>query len=251
MIQRKIYLEGELGERFGSEYTIHATTFQQALRCLDCNLEGFREYFISASDKGLNFIADIAGSPVTDERELLMQFREGDFVLSPAPAGSKSGGAKILAAIALAVITYGASTAITAGAEAAAVAVPAAAKAAINVGYALSVNLALTGIQEIMAPDPSVDNEQEESYLFQGAGQVSVEGDPVPILYGKLRVPGRPISVEISNRLTFRNVSSNQVDTNSDSQTDNGTSPGQDSNGETFQDSTDYQDYAPQDDFGL
>ena len=50
-----------------------------------------------------------------------------------------------------------------------------------------------------MAPDPSTDNQQDESYLFQGAGQTIVEGDPVPVLYGKLRVPGRPISFEVKN----------------------------------------------------
>jgi hypothetical protein len=51
-----------------------------------------------------------------------------------------------------------------------------------------------------MAPDPSVDSQQDESYLFQGTAQTAVEGDPVPIVYGKLRVPGRPISFEVRNR---------------------------------------------------
>ena len=50
-----------------------------------------------------------------------------------------------------------------------------------------------------MAPDPSVDNNQDESYLFQGTGQTLIEGDPVPVLYGKLRVPGRPISLQVRN----------------------------------------------------
>jgi hypothetical protein len=52
----------------------------------------------------------------------------------------------------------------------------------------------------MMAPDPSVDSQQDESYLFQGSNQNIIEGDPVPILYGKLRIPGRPISFEIKNQ---------------------------------------------------
>ena len=51
-----------------------------------------------------------------------------------------------------------------------------------------------------MSPDPSVDNQQDESYLFQGSSHTIIEGDPVPILYGQLRVPGRPISFEIKNQ---------------------------------------------------
>ena len=52
----------------------------------------------------------------------------------------------------------------------------------------------------MMAPDPSVDIQQDpEDYLFQGSGQNLVEGDPVPVLYGQLRIPGRPISFEIKN----------------------------------------------------
>ena len=56
----------------------------------------------------------------------------------------------------------------------------------------------MAGITQMMAPDPSVDTDQEQSYLFNGAEQNIIEGDPVPILYGKLRVPGQPISFEIA-----------------------------------------------------
>ena len=218
-MMRKIYLEGELGAKFGEVYPVKADTFADALRCLDCNLEGFREYFISAADKDINFVADIAGAPVQDERELLMIHREGDFVLTPLPAGSKSGGAKILAAIAITALTAGAGALVLSGGNVAAAGSVLATKGGFayslgtaagytagQVAIGLAVNLALTGVQQIMAPDPSVDNDQEESYIFQGSGQTAVEGDPVPILYGKLRVPGRPISFEASNSNIIRNT---------------------------------------------
>jgi hypothetical protein len=35
------------------------------------------------------------------------------------------------------------------------------------------------------------------NYLFSGGANNAVEGDPIPILYGELRVPGRPIAVDI------------------------------------------------------
>lgn len=216
MAMRSIYLEGELGQRFGERFPVNADTFADALRCLDCNLEGFRQYFIEAHEKNINFVANIAEAPVQDERELLMVYKEGDFVLSPLPTGAKSGAGKLLAAAALLVITggigfYASGAAAAAGSTSFGSAIATGLSAASGnffgqLAIGLAVNLALQGIQQIMAPDPSVDNDQEESYLFQGSGQTAIEGDPVPILYGKLRVPGRPISFESSSPRTITNI---------------------------------------------
>ena len=49
-----------------------------------------------------------------------------------------------------------------------------------------------------MAPDPAVDQDAPTNYLFSGGANNAVEGDPIPIMYGELRVPGRPISVDIA-----------------------------------------------------
>ena len=71
-----------------------------------------------------------------------------------------------------------------------------------NIGLGLGVNLALGGIQQMMAPDPSTDNQQDESYIFQGSKQNLVEGDPVPVLYGELRIPGRTVSFHTRSETT-------------------------------------------------
>ena len=66
----------------------------------------------------------------------------------------------------------------------------------LALGFA--ANLAIAGLQEMMAPDPSVDTQvNDEAYLFNGAQQNIQSGDPVPVLYGRLKVPGQPISFEI------------------------------------------------------
>ena len=112
------------------------------------------------------------------------------------PAGSKSGIGKILAAIVIIAAAYylgPLGTSLSNGLGFSLSAGQAWALAAVG------INLALTGIQQIMAPDASTDNQQDESYIFQGSGQTILEGDPVPVLYGKLRVPGRPISFEVKN----------------------------------------------------
>lgn len=194
---RKVYLEGEIGEKFGKEFEIQANSFGKVIQCLEVNFPEFRNYLIDCAEKGINFTCQVADKPIEDERELLLQYEEGDMIITALPAGSKSGIGKILAAavlITIGILTYGAGTAVGASAFMA--------KWGTVIGMSLitmGVSLGMAGIQQLMAPDPSVDNQQDESYLFQGSGQNILEGDPVPVLYGKLRVPGRPISFEVKN----------------------------------------------------
>lgn len=205
---RKVYLEGEIGEKFGREFDLGVDSFKDALQCLDCNFDGFRPYLIECAEKGVDFTFEVAGEAINDEMHLLLPVKEGDMTITAIPAGSKSGGAKVLAAVAIAVVSF-----YTFGAGGAALGTTAAEHGALasgvfsatnstiaSLGYTLAINLALSGIQQLMAPDPETDGETEESYLFNGSQQNIVEGDPVPVLYGELRVPGRPISFEILNR---------------------------------------------------
>jgi len=237
-MNRKVYLEGELGNKFGKEFTMNAKSFSDVFRCLECNYPEIRQYLIECEENNIGFVCEVAGTPLNSEAELLLQYNEGDMVVTPLPAGSKSGGAKILAAIAITMLTAGAAAALMpntmAAVGAAATGVPtystgfmSAFSSGANFGAALgaasqslagltalgvAVNLAMTGVNQIMAPDPSVDNDQDESYLFQGTGQTLIEGDPVPVLYGQLRVPGRPISTQVrGEKLTFMDYGINPI----------------------------------------
>lgn len=202
-MKRKVYLEGELGQKFGKEFTMNVSSFSEVIRCLDANFSHFKKYLIDSDEKGIGFICEVAGVPLQDERELLLKYSEGDMIITAVPAGSGKGIGKIIAGIVMVVITlktFGvAGTAYltgTGGSLGAAV--------GLVVGTSLGISLTMTGISEMLAPDPSTDNDQDESYLFQGTGQTILEGDPVPVLYGQLRVPGRPISTQVRNeRLNY------------------------------------------------
>jgi len=208
---RKVYLEGEIGEKFGREFSMGAKNIRDVFRCIDCNVPGLKQYLIECEEKGVGFTCEVAGKAIEDEEHLLLPIKEGDVVITAIPAGSKSGGAKILAAIAIAVLsfyTFGAAGAaagwggasVSAGTGAMGLTTAASANIAM-LGYTMAINLALTGIQQLMAPDPATDNQAgTENYLFNGSQQNIVEGDPVPVLYGELRIPGQPISFELLNR---------------------------------------------------
>ena len=218
-MNRKVYLEGEIGEKFGKEFSMPATSFSEVFRCLECNFPEVRKYLIDCEERNIGFVCEVAGTPLNSEAELLLEYKEGDMVISSIPAGSKSGGGKILAAVALIAIAVYAPQLLTYTGKAVGGYAPtvqgsmgAALSGAMGTGVqiatfatlSLGINLGLSGIQQLMAPDPGVDNDQDESYLFQGTGQTLIEGDPVPVLYGKLRIPGRPISVQVRNeRLNY------------------------------------------------
>ena len=98
-MKRKVILEGEIGDRFGREFTINADSFKDVVRCLNSNFPDFHKYLLEADEKDVGFTFQVGESALSDERELFLNYPEGAMVISALPAGSKSGGAKILAAI--------------------------------------------------------------------------------------------------------------------------------------------------------
>lgn len=226
---RKIYLEGELGAKFGNEYTMTVDSFSEVFRCLECNFSDFRKYLVSCDEKNIGFVCEVAGNPLNSEAELLLEYKEGDMIITPLPMGSKSGAGKILAAVAIMAAVVFVPHLMAGGLQGLGATISSAglgntmaagfyaSGTAGLVATTVAINLAMTGIQQMMAPDPSTDSDQDESYLFQGTGQTLIEGDPVPVLYGKLRVPGRPISLQVRNeRLNFYDAGGTWTDSPAD-----------------------------------
>jgi len=209
-MMRNVYLEGEMGERFGTGFQVNAPTVRDVLKCIDCNYPDLKLYLVDCHEKDIGFEVDVASNKLDYAEEMLMVLEEGDVTITPIPAGSKSGGAKILGAIALAALFLipggflltAATPSLAAGSIFAGSAAVAGTAASLTLPgmlvASLAINLAMTGLNQLMAPDPATDADQEQSYLFNGNQQNIIEGDPVPVLYGKLRVPGQPINFEVS-----------------------------------------------------
>ena len=41
---RKVYLEGEIADRFGSEFEMEVNSFADVMSCLNANFDDFRQY---------------------------------------------------------------------------------------------------------------------------------------------------------------------------------------------------------------
>ena len=201
-MMRNIYLEGEMGHKFGTGLSINAPTIKDVFSCLDANDSSFKSYLVECANNEIGFTIDVAGNQIDYDEELLMPFNEGDITITPVPQGSKGIG-KIIAAIVVivvanAIIPGGLGTAL-AGMTAKNATLGAILKGmAALTAIGIATSLAMAGIMEMFAPDPSTDKDGESSYLFNGAAQNIIEGDPVPVLYGKLRVPGQPVGFEMA-----------------------------------------------------
>jgi len=198
-MERKVYLVGDIGDRFGRTHSVHAESYSDVMKCIEANNPTLKKYLLEAHEAGVGFTLEIEGIAEEHEEDLLLPIKAGDITISAIPAGSKSGGAKIFAALVLAFFVLpmiGAGSFVGPGMTTMEGIGAAMATTGGKVTAMLALNLAMTGMQQLMAPDPSVD-EGPENYLFNGSGQNIQEGDPVPLLYGELRVPGRPVSVYI------------------------------------------------------
>ena len=182
---RKLYLTGDMGEKFGRVVEVAANSVQEVMQYLDANHAGLKKYLLDKTENQIGFKIQIADEYITDEKEVLLPLDKGDIIITPVPVGSKGVFKVIIGAILIAVAVL--SGGITGFLM----------YAMIGAG----LMLVMSGIMDLMVPDPATDAEgdQKEGYLFQGAEQSIPEGAPVPVLYGELRVPGKPISFDLRN----------------------------------------------------
>lgn len=177
-MMRNVYLQGELGERFGEKFTMEASSISDVMKCIEANDPSFKEFILECIDKNVDISIKAHDKDVSKD-ELLVPLEEGDITLCIVPSGSKKA-LKIV--LAIAIVIFAPQTLFF---------------------QTLAVNLALQGIAELTAPDPSVDKEEEGAtdYLFNGSQSTSKQNDPVPVLYGELRVPGKIADFHITNAL--------------------------------------------------
>jgi predicted phage tail protein len=209
-----VHLVGGIS-KFGEKWETSCRTIPDIFKLIDCQTPGFRQYMIDAADKGIEF--QIArGEDFIDENELLLSLGKEDIFITEVPAGQKGGSGKILAAVAIVALvaatggfggagifggggiqTVAGSTIGQAGTS---VQVATGLGTLGQVAVGVAINLALSGISQLMAPGPETDGSENESYLFNGPVNTVQQGVPVPVAYGELIVGGATISTSFSTQ---------------------------------------------------
>ena len=156
-MQRNVYLQGELGEKFGTKFVVNTDDYADIFRCINANRPDFLPYLRKCHEEDIGFILDTEEGELEHE-DLLVPAVKGDITIALVPAGSKKGITKILAAIAIIAVIYfsggfaglGAATA-PAGGYGFMVAAGGGLTITGSMTVLFAANLALAGIQQILS----------------------------------------------------------------------------------------------------
>ena len=210
----QVKLLGELGDKFGSDWTSESKSVRDVLKLIDCQVDGFKEYLQECHEKNIGFTIQ-NGEDFLDYTDLTLCRPKDTIIISAVPSGSGKGLGKIIAAIAVLTFLIMAPQHFVALAEGAKIAEGANLFATLNeagntlnaLGYftmSIGANLALMGLVEMTTPEAG-DMTSDPSFLFNGSNNSIEQGKPVPLLYGKMKIGGVPISQQF-NPLRIKNT---------------------------------------------
>lgn len=200
---RRIHLHGRLKRLFGGPFNLHVNSVHEAIRCLSANFHA--QKFDSEVVKGSYFVfigPGKKGEAWDEERLALLLPPQREIHIYPAPRGGKrSGLGKIIAGVALiglTVLSGGMSAPLFGG--------------ALGAGFTggtvalVGASLALSGVASLLTKPPKTPNmgnfespEERPSFLLSTPVNTSMEGSPIPIVGGRMRVGSLVISSGVSN----------------------------------------------------
>lgn len=187
---RKIYLYGDLEEKYGNEHSFECASLGEALRALNCAYNGFMN---SIKKDGLYTVyngSDIRDSNIVKQEDLALTNTEDDYHIVPVISGSKSqtSTAITFAVIGIALVGVGWGVGATIGYG-----------LLTNMAISMGAGMILSGISMLIAPTLK-DNgtpDEKSSFLFSSADNVSTQGGPVPLVYGRHRAGSTIISTSL------------------------------------------------------
>ena len=216
-----VYLKGDMGDRFGEKWSMNVSNAQDIFKLIECQRDGFKKYMLDCVENNIDFTVQ-RGEDLIDETELMLSLGEEDITVTPIPAGSKGNVGKLIAAALLIYTGYwmyqGAAMAGAGTTTAAQAAImeggPSAARTLLNAGInmgkagkflgytamAIGTSLGLTTVTQMLLPDANNDQE-DDSHLFSGPINSTVQGGAVPVLYGEMMVGGHTINASYTSSM--------------------------------------------------
>jgi predicted phage tail protein len=179
---RTIRLYGVLGARFGRVHRLAVSSTSEAMRALGVVLPGFRAFMARSRERGLTFAVFVGKQNIARD-ELEFPVGQDEIRVAPVLIGSKRGGLfQTILGAALVVVGVVAS---------------AYGQAWGTQLIGLGASMALGGVVQMLSPQTSglagtVDN--GTSYYFNGPVNSAAQGEPVPIVYGRMVVGSKVIS---------------------------------------------------------
>ena len=205
----EVKLLGELGRRFGRSYSFVASSPKEIISALSHQIAGFKDYLCDAHEKGIGFRLVDGDADGMAYEEVLMGCKQ--LVIAPIVTGGGAAGRILLgvALVALAFVSFGAGSAFAGFVAAGSKAALAGASVGFSLGsgilFNLGISLVLTGVASLLTPPVSEpkETERKDSFLFDRATELTTQGQPVPLLYGKFLAASPLI---ISSAITTQQV---------------------------------------------
>jgi predicted phage tail protein len=213
-----VKLMGEIGDKFGAEWDMNVSNFRDMLRLIDCQTEGFKEYLTDCAKKGIDFTIQNGEDLVEGTVDAMIAPPKNIVIITPVAAGA--GASDVFKVILGAILIYygagfvdGLFAESTAAAEAQVVAANSsfsgsqikATEAAAELKKIQTMNavatravqvvgttLGMSGVTGYLTPESP--SEAGKSYLYDGPENNTLQGAPVPLLYGRLLVGGSVIN---------------------------------------------------------
>lgn len=196
-----VYLYGHLGRRFGHRWRLEVSSPAEAVRGIMANRPEFRRYLTQHSTPGYQVF--IGPDPIADAQGLAYPVGRQAIKIVPVIAGAAKSpvigiiiGAVIIIASIVTFQYYG----IAPGVGAAAGTLTTTGSLAISAGF-IGAGLVIGGVSTLLAGQDKASTkeaaENTPSALFNGPVNTTVQGHPVPVGYGLLRVGSAVISAGI------------------------------------------------------
>jgi predicted phage tail protein len=202
---KTVKLYGHLGKMFGKKHVLNVHDSYDAIRALSANYPNFRHEF---AKQGRRYMVAVNKHLVQNNDELLLPANEIRFI--PVVGGAGNGVGQILIGAALVVASFYipgafAADATVIGADGMVGADGVFAGAGISAGtaslmagatFAFGASLALGGISKMLSQTPQTQQDSR-NYGFSGPVNNTSQGNPVPILYGRMIIGSQVISASI------------------------------------------------------
>lgn len=187
---KTIRLYGPMGVRFGRTHRFAVGSTAEAVQALCSQIPGFERYLTESKENGLTFAVFVGKKNLTEEN-LHDPVGQDDIRFAPVSIGSKRGGV-LQTIVGVVLIVVGAVITGLSYGWAAPVG-----GAMVKMGIAMVAG----GLVQMLTPMPKASaadtKDANASYTFNGAVNTQAQGNPVPLVYGRLIIGSAVISASI------------------------------------------------------
>lgn len=197
----KIKLCGELGKKFGQNHNLALNRLTEFGQAMESNYPGFKNFFVNSILENKNYSMFVDGVLMEDQAAIAPYIDKApkEIVIVPFITGAYV----VIPAIAAWAGSAAAGAAVAAGASLATASLVATAVSSIVSMVLMAVVTAV--VSALFAPKPKgqlqtvTANAGLNSYYFAGRANSAQQGQPVPVVYGELKVGSYVIQAGIRN----------------------------------------------------